>query len=192
VNKQPSRISLILIYIIVSLVLVGVITSFCWSIIGLTSTKKAENTHTCTPLPKGFKDSDLVGTWIAKYFGGDAIDKLTIKADGTYKQIYSYGSTNFENDWQKWWIKYDSDGYIRLHLAGMRRCDDVESICNTLGGGLPAGEVAINPCKPEYIDYSNEIILFVTGYPVDVPRGIVLWQARLAGSDWDYVFRLQP
>jgi hypothetical protein len=41
----------------------------------------------CPPLPKTFTQSNLIGTWIGNYFGN--IDTLIIRADGTYKQIYS-------------------------------------------------------------------------------------------------------
>jgi hypothetical protein len=144
----------------------------------------------CPALPQSFEESDLVGTWVGRYFGD--IDKLIIQADGTYKQIFSSDSLDFESEWQGWSFEYDPNGYGRLHLEGMRRCDDTDSICNNPGGGLPLGEVAINPCESEYVDHSNEVVLFVTGYSNDVPRGIVLRQTRLAGSDWNWGYQLQP
>jgi hypothetical protein len=147
------------------------------------------NPSICLRLPKGIDESSLVGTWIGKHFG--ATDELIIRADGTYKQIYSEGTMKFESDWQKWWLEYAVDDTIRLHLSGMRRCDDTDSTCNNPGGGLPAGVVAINPCTPEYITYSKEVILFVSGYSKNVPRGIVLWQAKIAGSDWNFAYQLQ-
>jgi len=143
----------------------------------------------CPPLPKTYTESDLIGTWIGKYFGNT--DELIIRADGKYKQIYTNETLSFESDWQEWHTEYDPNGYVRLHLAGMRRCDDTDSTCNNPGGGLPSGVVAINPCEPEYIFYANEVILFVTGFSSDVPRGIVLWQARIAGSDFTYGYRLE-
>lgn len=143
---------------------------------------------TCSPLPSDFEESFLLGTWIAEYF--DDTDTLIINSDHTYKQIFNSSSLSFESDWQDWYIEYSPQGYGELHLTGMRRCDDTNRICNTVGGGLPIGEKAINPCTSEYITYSNEVVLYITGYSRDVPRGIVLRQARLAGSDWEYGFKL--
>ena len=71
----------------------------------------------------------------------------------------------------------------------MRRCDGLDSECNDLGGGLPSDSRAINPCAPGYVTLDDEVILFVTGATIDVPRGIILRQAKLAGSDWTYSFR---
>jgi hypothetical protein len=144
----------------------------------------------CPPLPKDFTESDLIGTWIGNYFG--SIDKLKIRADGTYKQIYSSEPPiNFESDWQKWHIEYDNSGYVRLHLAGMRRCDGTDTECNDPGGGLPTDSPAVNPCTPEWLKFDDEVILFVAGTTKNVPKGIVLRQARLAGSDWTYSFSLE-
>jgi hypothetical protein len=142
----------------------------------------------CPPLPSDFEESFLIGTWIAEYF--DDTDTLIINPDHTYKQIFNSNSLSFESDWQDWYFEYSPQGYGELHLTGMRRCDDTNRICNTIGGGLPIGERAINPCTSVYITYSDEVVLFITGYSGDVPRGIVLRQARLAGSDWEYGFKL--
>jgi hypothetical protein len=73
----------------------------------------------------------------------------------------------------------------------MRRCDDLDSVCNDPGGGLPNNLPAINPCKYEYLSLDDEVILFVTGYTRDAPLGIVLRQARISGSDWTYGFKLE-
>jgi hypothetical protein len=159
------------------------------SLISFYRTEKEAKTPACPPLPKNFTESELVGTWIGNYFGN--VDKLTIRADGTYKQNYSGDYINFESDWQKWHVEYDKDGYARLHLAGMRRCDGLDSECNDPGGGLPSDSPAVNPCTPEWIALNDEVILFVTGTTSDAPLGIILRQARLAGSDWTYTFRLE-
>jgi len=153
-----------------------------------TLNNQKDNELTCPSLPEDFQETDLIGTWIAEYFENS--DKLVINADGTYKQMYSSLSLSFESEWQNWRIEYHPQGYALLHLSGMRRCDDISSICNASGGGLPPGEAAINPCTSEPITYTDEVILFITGYSVDVPRGIVLRHAKLAGSDWTYGFKL--
>lgn len=174
--------------------LIGIVICSCFSLPNLTQKKETPiDKPVCPPLPDKFSDTDLVGTWVAEYFGGDAIDKLVIRADGTYQQIFSSNWLNFQSDWKNWRLESRPDGFVLLHLDGMRRCDDVESICSNPGGGLPNDEVAINQCNEGnegYISYSGEVILFVTGYARDVPREIVLRQARLAGSDWTYSFRL--
>jgi hypothetical protein len=179
------------IIILAALLLTGIGISSCFGLPNLIQ-KTATPTEEplCPPLPDNFSDSDLVGTWVAEYFGGLATDKLMIREDGLFKQVYSSQPRNFESDWKKWRIEYDPAGYALLHLEGMRRCDDIESICNNAGGGLPSGEVAINQCSQEYLHYENEVILLVTGYTKTVLRGIVLRQARLAGSDWTYSFHL--
>jgi len=147
---------------------------------------KAQN---CDPLPNSFNEEDLAGTWQAEYFGGLASDILIIREDGKFKQILTSEPRNFESEWQNWWFEFYDDGYGVLHLTGMRRCDDMESICNNLEGGLPAGELAINQCNNEYIHYSNETILLVVPRE-NAPRDIVLLHPRLAGSDFSYSFRL--
>ena len=146
--------------------------------------------RSCLPLPKSFTPSDLVGTWEAEYFGGLAKDKLEIESDGTYKQVYTSSVKGFETNSNAWHFEFDKDGYGFLHLEGMRRCDDIEAICDNPGGGLPAGEMAVNQCKQELFHYSGEVVLLVVG-DRQSPRGIELEQARLAGSDWFYSFQLQ-
>lgn len=147
-------------------------------------------TKSCPPLPDNFSKDYLVGTWIGRYF--ESTERLMVKEDGTYKQLYSNDFFNFESDWQKWYIEHDPSGYIRLHMIGMRRCDGLESECNDPGGGLPKGTLVINPCENTSMIYpDDEIILFVTGSYSDVPRGIMIQQAALAGSDWSYTFRLE-
>ena len=147
--------------------------------------------NACAPLPDGFSLSDLYGTWVAEYFGGLATDKLIIRQDGIYQQIYSSQVTSFESDQEPWRFEMSPDGYGVLHMLGMRRCDDISSICENPGGGLPTQESAVNTCKQEVVTYTGEVVLYVVGAP-DLPHGIELQHARLAGSDWLYSFRLQP
>lgn len=143
---------------------------------------------TCPELPDNFSESNLIGTWTGRYFGN--VDRLIIRADGTYKQIYSAEGLNFESNWETWYIEYDPQGYARLHLAGMRRCDGLDSVCNDPGGGLPNGEQALNPCESGPLSFEDEVILFVIGTTSDVPREILLLQAKIGGSEWTYTFRL--
>ena len=176
---------LLLLLVLPVLVVIGC----CIIVFHPTSDNNIDYTKACPPLPSNFKESDLVGTWIGHYFSN--IDKLIIRADGTYKQIYSSDPPiNFESDWQKWWLESNPNGYALLHMQGMRRCDGTDTECNNSGGGLPYDSLVINPCKAEDLHLTHEVILFVTGYAKPIPRGIILRQARLAGSDWTYGFFL--
>jgi len=83
--------------------------------------------------PATFQESDLVGTWeVQHYYTGclDAffdvgdVDRLIIRADGTFKQIYrNYTDRKgyvYETLWNPWWVERFSDGRVRLHLEGAR------------------------------------------------------------------------
>ncbi|MBN1303337.1 MAG: hypothetical protein JXA13_02805 [Anaerolineales bacterium] len=153
--------------------------------------------YLCPALPSTFKESDLIGSWVANYHLDDK-DLLIFKEDGTYKQIYSdpnpspNESIHYESDWQKWWLEYRDSGYIRLHLKGMRRCDGIELFCQREVGGIDPELVwAIDYCEDEIVEMPDEVVLIVTGSKEKVPRGIILRQTRLAGSEWTWSFRLQ-
>ena len=74
----------------------------------------------------------------------------------------------------------------------MRRAGEIESIFNREGGGIdPELFTAIDYCENEVVEMPDEIVLIVTGSKDDVPRGIILRQTRLAGSEWTWSFRLQ-
>jgi hypothetical protein len=145
--------------------------------------------NTCESLPGAFSEEDLVGKWVAEYFGGLAKDTLIIREDGHYKQTYRSDFKNFDSEWRNWWFEFHKDGYGVLHLEGMRRCDDIDSICDNPGGGLPNEEMAINQCKNEFLPFYTEGILFVVPNE-NFPREIFLLHPRLAGSDFSYSFKL--
>ncbi len=153
----------------------------------------ATKTSVCPALPPAFKETDLIGTWIASYSLNDQ-DILTLKGDGTYKQIYDDpdAGQHYESDWQEWWVEHRISGYIRLHLKGMRRAGEIKSIFDRKGGGIdPELFTAIDYCENEVVEMPDEIVLIVTGSKDDVPRGIILRQTRLAGSEWTWSFHLQ-
>ena len=148
----------------------------------------------CPALPKSFTEEDLIVTWLADYANGN-FDTIVIREDGTYKQIFSstVAGSSFESDWQKWWIEQRDSGYVRLHLESMRRCDDLESICQDLDGGLdPSLSRAIDYCEDTSIRMEREVVLIVTGTQYNVPKGILLRHAKISGSDWSYFFEYQP
>ena len=45
------------------------------------------DSNLCPSLPSTFTNADLIGTWVARY-GLDNSDTLTIRSDGTYRQVY--------------------------------------------------------------------------------------------------------
>jgi hypothetical protein len=76
----------------------------------------------CPLPPKGFSESDLVGTW-------SAIDSLQdsafiIREDGLYKQTMYVERTRFkyESDWQPWRVTYSDKRLPYLHLEGLLMC----------------------------------------------------------------------
>lgn len=89
----------------------------------------------CPALPATFSESDLVGTWGAEY-GNMNTDTLILRGDGTYRQVYDdpVASFHYESNWLKWRVEHRASGYLRLHMAGMRRCDSVASLCKSEGG----------------------------------------------------------
>lgn len=164
---------------------------------------EAPKTPACLPLPESFSESDLIGTWVANYGGRPVKDTLVIRDDGTYKQIFTdippdqtlgdeWQDRSFESDWKKWWLELRPSGYIRLHMEGMHKCDSLDEICERPGGGVsPDHLIVVDQCENVIITMPDEVVLIAAGYPVPVPKGIVLRQPRLAGSEWDYGFELQ-
>ncbi len=151
----------------------------------------------CPPLPETFKESDLIGTWIASY-NIFTTDMLIIREDGTYKQVFEDNVPEtdyhyrYDSDWQEWWIEYRESGYLRLHLKGMQRFDNVSGLPREGGG---TSRRAIDTCEFVEVPMTDEVVLIVTGVSnrakSTTPRGIELRQTRLAGSDWAWSFRLQ-
>ena len=71
--------------------------------------------------PLTFQDSDLVGTWEARY--AKSIDRLIFKADGTFKQVYEEHYVEdyvYETPWNEWSVERFSDGRARVHVQGAR------------------------------------------------------------------------
>ncbi len=84
-----------------------------------------ENKPRCSPPVGDFSQDNLVGTWIAGV--PDQMDKLIIRADGTYKQIIhvvfaELPAIDYESGWQSWHLEYSEDNIPYLHLEGMRFC----------------------------------------------------------------------
>jgi hypothetical protein len=153
--------------------------------------------YSCNPFPgKGYdkppgtlKESDLVGTWQAEYAGGKAIDTITLKADGTYQQVYiEWDGYFYGSPWNNWYLEYRDSGWIYVHLEGMRYYVDSTWFAET-GGRWPTttpgvvGEPKLfyDPGEERLIEMLDKVILRVAGFD-SAPRGIVLKQ-MLTGLD---------
>lgn len=91
--------------------------------------------------PSDFEESDLVGTWEARYMEW-GIDTVVLRADGTFKQVYQDRTMDyrFETPWNEWWLETMGDGAVRLHLEGGRYYPDDILIAELGGLGLPCPE----------------------------------------------------
>lgn len=135
----------------------------------------------CPALPTDFSTTDLIGMWQSEY--GRAIDNLVLKEDGKYDQAYflktdGYSFTNVGNTW---WLEWRNSGGAYLHLDHMRRCDNIDELCERESGG--GGDFTYwDFCEDRGVTMKDEVILLVTGTRDDVPippKGIWLWQMGL-------------
>jgi hypothetical protein len=72
--------------------------------------------------PATFQEFDLVGIWETDYWG-TGVDRLIIKADGTFKQIYQDRKVEdyaYKTPWNEWWVERLPDGRVWVHLQGAR------------------------------------------------------------------------
>jgi hypothetical protein len=126
------------------------------------------------PPPTSFQESDLVGTWQAKY-RLMTTDTITIKANGTYQQIYEAPESDYyyKSPWNKWYLGYSTTGKPTLHLEGMR----YYAYTIELGeAGDPISFIDID--EESIIKITDKVILRVAG-DKNAPRGIVLWHMHL-------------
>jgi hypothetical protein len=73
------------------------------------------------PPPATFRETDLVGTWEGHYGYPRGTDRLIIREDGTFKQIYrDEEGYVYETSWNKWWVERFPDGRAWVHLEGAR------------------------------------------------------------------------
>ncbi len=129
------------------------------------------------PVPDGFKETDLIGTWQATYGTPDTKDTLKLKSDGTYQQIFQLpaGDYYYEGSWNKWHLEHTTDGRPKLHLEGMRYCAYTIYQCETSGRGEP--ELYYDFIDNEGVQLTNELILRVVGDD-ESPKGISLWHLQ--------------
>ena len=72
--------------------------------------------------PLDLEEADLVGTWETHY-SKHRIDKLQLKADGTFKQMYEEHTGKgyvFETPWNEWELEQIPGGLMRVRLRGAR------------------------------------------------------------------------
>lgn len=140
------------------LLLLVVIPLGCCQVILTLST--AEISKSQNP-PATLQELDMVGTWKADYGSRRGVDKLILRADGTFKQIYENRRENytFETPWNKWWLERFPDGRVRVHLKGARY----------YLGGIPVAEIyedegwGHDPFHPERFDpvWSGKSIVYM-------------------------------
>jgi hypothetical protein len=65
---------------------------------------------------------DLVGIWEAHYSINDGMDRLVLRADGTYQQVYysQWKKYTYETPWNRWHLERFADGRARIYLEGAR------------------------------------------------------------------------
>jgi hypothetical protein len=118
-----------------------------------------QNRSRCTPLPEGFSQSELIGTWVAG--SPKHSDTLIIRANGTYKQIVHVELSesppiNYISDWQSWHLQRSEGNITYIYLEGMRFCGmNPEIPCQERNSG------GYDFCTDKYIDMNNEGILIV-------------------------------
>lgn len=136
----------------------------------------SESRQGCTLPPQPFKDSDLVGTWIARTV--TITDAIMLSADHNYIQRYNNSITGdtFETQAQKWWVEYRDGGRPYVHLTGMHKCDDLNQ-CRQQGGG-GGNRLWYDFCERRVIKMPNEVILMVLGVP-EARRPKATWSIEL-------------
>ena len=148
----------------------------------------------CSPLPDGFSEADLIGTWVAGT--PDQSDTLIIKADGTYKQIVhvefaELSPLDYESDWQSWRLEYSEQHIGYLHLEGFRFCGMNPDIpCEERNGG------GYDFCRDETIYMENEGVLLVLTEKERQSSTIeasqyLIWLAYPLGSENSWTYNLQ-
>ncbi|NIN63247.1 MAG: hypothetical protein GTO63_00730 [Anaerolineae bacterium] len=75
--------------------------------------------------PSSLQPADLAGTWQTSYERG-VVDKLMLRADGTFKQLYETRVAHiirdyaYETGWNEWEMERFADGRVRIRLRGAR------------------------------------------------------------------------
>jgi hypothetical protein len=128
-----------------------------------------------SPPASALQESDLVGTWEARYRGG--VDTLTIRDEDTFKQVYrdQYEAEYlYETAWNEWWLERRADGRVRIHLQGARyyprgiRTAELDGLgaptCPTSSPGctgkpFPLPYPFVDPFTRDRVDMVQELVL---------------------------------
>lgn len=127
------------------------------------------------PPPSSFQESDLVGTWEAKYHLG--VDRLTIWADGTFKEVYEdhyEPDYVYETPWNEWWLERFPDGRIGIHLDGARYYVDGVRIAERDGLGPPTCPTSAPGCTGKPFPLPHNFVDPFTREYVHMPGELVL------------------
>lgn len=142
------------------------------------------------PAPE-LEESDLVGTWETHYNNDVDVDRLILKSDGTFKQIYEERVAHvlrlysYETPWNHWWVEPFPDGRAQVHLEGARYFYAGKTIADLEGMGFgpePLPWLFHDPFGDEYLEMVGELILNVR---ID-SKGQLLLHHMSPGSDGDF------
>lgn len=146
----------------------------------------------CPPLPATFQESDLVGIWHT-YWNETGMMTVTIKADGTFKQVYDYPPLNYyyEGDWHTWKLERRDDGPSYVHFDGMLVCG---RMC-----GHSLGGTWYDSCGQRMITMKeNEVVLLLTSVVTEglssklaAPRGIEMFEPVLDPDTLPVIYQLE-
>ncbi len=133
--------------------------------------------------PDTFGPENLVGTWQATY-GPTRIDTLTIKADGTYQQVFTtsggeIGDYHWESGWNKWRLEKRPSGCVYIHFEGLRFYESSIEFAE----GIASGTVTWlfwDPCEDRVFEMHSEVILRVEEYQ---QASIILMHMHVDGDD---------
>ncbi len=109
--------------------------------------------------PTTLRESDLVGIWEAHY--GRSVDRLVLRGDGTFEQVYVDHHTAgyvFESGWNEWWVERLADGRILVHLQGARYYPDGLRVAEEEGVDDP-----FDPFPGRFYDPVTDEAVHVTG-----------------------------
>lgn len=111
------------------------------------------------------QDPDLVGTWEARY--GLSVDTLTLKADGSFKQVYTDHYNEgyvYETGWNRWSVQRLGDGRVRLQLHGARFYQDGIAVAEE-GGWGHGTQSFYDPISVRTVDMEGKLVLNVRADP---------------------------
>ena len=151
-----------------------------------TKIEQQEGVSRCSPPVENFSEKDLVGVWVAQ--NPNHKDTLTIKANGTYKQVIHIELADeslpidYVSDWQAWHLEYSEDNIPYLHLVGMRFCGmNTDISCEIRDGG------GYDFCQDKYLRMNGKGILIV----LETSDGRYNYLHYPLGSEGSWIYSLQ-